>query len=141
VQRSFLAHAEDFAFVQRFVGEHRLVPLTGDFAGSHTLPSLAQWLRQRRLEVDVFYTSNVEEYLLLDARWEGWTSNLKRLPHHHESLVLRTYSDRKRPLPGRPGGVFTPLGQSWLQLLAADPPPNYFELATRSELPGPPLVP
>ncbi len=134
-QRSFLADVRDFEFVQRFERGHRLIPLVGDFAGKNALVGLARWLEERRLRVDVFYTSNVEQYLLLDGRWDQWLRNLRALPHDQGSLLLRSYSDRKRPLPGLAGGVFTPLGQSWNALLSTPAPDSYFDLAKLSEMP------
>ncbi|HEX2732994.1 MAG TPA: hypothetical protein VHM70_15400 [Polyangiaceae bacterium] len=89
-RQSFLASSELFGFLTRFEREARLIPVTGDFAGQHTFATLAQELEQQQLRVSALYASNVEEYLLLDGKWQAWRANVAALPLTAEALLVRS---------------------------------------------------
>lgn len=98
-QLGFLADEQAFRFVQRMQRDNRVVPLVGNFGGDHTLPALAEHLRQAGLTVSVFYVSNVEQYLLTDGLWWKWTRNVEALPTDDESLFVRCYLNQGRAHP------------------------------------------
>lgn len=98
-QRGFLASEEAFRFVQRLERENRVIPIVGDFAGKHALPAVAAELRRRALTVNVFYVSNVEQYLFENGVWHQWVANISALPTDDRSLFLRCYLDQGRSHP------------------------------------------
>lgn len=98
-ESGFLGSAAAFRGVQRLQRENRVIPLVGDFAGAHTLEKLGEELRRRGLPVSVFYTSNVEQYLMEPDKWKAWTANVDALPSNEKSLFLRCYLDQGRRHP------------------------------------------
>ncbi len=131
--KSFLASAEAFRFLRALQLKGGIVPLTGDFAGTHTFAQLGRELARRNLKLSVLYASNVEQYLLLNGQWEQWQSNLSNLPHDEQSLLIRSYSDRKAPLPAQGSAAWLTLSQPLEELLATRAAPSsYRELALRS---------
>lgn len=96
----FLADEASFRFVQRLQRENRVIPVVGDFAGEKALAAIGAELRKRDLPVSVFYTSNVEQYLMEPDKWKAWAKNIDALPANERSLFLRCYLDqgRKHPL-------------------------------------------
>jgi hypothetical protein len=47
-------------------------------------------MRERKLTLNTFYASNVEQYLESGRQWSNWTANLERLPRGEHSVILRT---------------------------------------------------
>ena len=97
--RNFLATEQDFRVIQRMQRENRIIPVVGDFAGEHALGAIAAELRRRGLPVSVFYTSNVEQYLVDPPKWKRWVQNVEALPTNEASLFLRCYLDQGRRHP------------------------------------------
>jgi hypothetical protein len=87
----FLASEDAFRFVQRMQAEHRVIPLVGDFAGNKALPGVANYLRENKIRLSVFYVSNVEEFLFEDKVWPKWIDNVLALPADDQSLFVRTW--------------------------------------------------
>jgi hypothetical protein len=52
-----------------------------------------------RIPVSVFYTSNVEQYLLEPKVWTRWVRNVAALPKDDRSLFLRAYLDQGKKHP------------------------------------------
>ncbi len=96
--QSFLASEDSFRWLKRFQEENRLVPIVGDFAGSHAIRSTGAFLRQNGLRVAAFYASNVEFYLFGQPSWAAYLANLHTLPMDAESVMIRAYF----PTYGRP---------------------------------------
>lgn len=90
-QENFLNSTEDFRYVKRMHEENRIIPLTGDFAGRHALPELARLLREWGETVQVFYTSNVEQYLVRRAVWPVFLKNAQLLPLDGRAVFIRAY--------------------------------------------------
>jgi len=94
-QRNFLAVPEAYQRVRKTQLENRILPVVGDFAGTHALAEVAGELRRRNLLVGLFYLSNVEDYLMLqglqDDLMEQFVFNLAGLPCDERSLLLRTH--------------------------------------------------
>ena len=89
VQRGFLASEDAFRTVKAMEQGNRVVPIVGDFGGTHALPGIARYLAERHLIVDVFYTSNVEPYLRGDAA-NQFQANVAALPADSRSVIVRT---------------------------------------------------
>src|SRR5438105_4723734 len=67
---NYLASEEQFQWLKKFESENRLIPIVGDFAGTHALRAVAAFLKANGLRVSTFYTSNVEFYLFGATGWE-----------------------------------------------------------------------
>ena len=105
-QDSFLASREDYDFVRSMQGRNLVVPVVGDFSGKKALAAVGDYLRKRKLNVSVFYVSNVE-IVLFDwgsfEQFSDFVANVKKLPTDERSLLLRsTFSYYGSParLPG-----------------------------------------
>lgn len=96
---SFLQSAAEFEFLRAMQEQHRVVPIVGDFAGDQALARIAQELERRKLSVSVFYTSNVEQYLMEPETWKRWVRNVSALPTNDQSLFIRSYLDQGRRHP------------------------------------------
>ena len=106
-QGSFFASAEDYDFVRGMHRRNLIIPVVGDFAGKKALASVGAYLHKRKLDVSVFYVSNVE-MILLDwnsfEQFADFVENVKKLPTNDRSLFLRssfTYYGHPTGLPGR----------------------------------------
>lgn len=101
---SFIASEEGFRFVQSMQRAGRIVPVVGDFAGDKALTQIAAYLKSENLAVSVFYTSNVEQYLLEPKMWKNWVRNVKALPKSQDAVFLRAYLDQGRNHPKQMNG-------------------------------------
>lgn len=97
--KGFLGTEAAFRSVQGMQRDNRVIPVVGDFAGDHAILRIAAELRRRDLPVSVFYTSNVEQYLMEPDKWKAWTRNVEALPSNEKSVFLRCYLDQGRPHP------------------------------------------
>jgi len=95
----FLGTEAAFRTVQSMQRENRVIPVVGDFAGDHALKRIGKELARRDLPVNVFYVSNVEQYLMEPDKWKAWTQNVDALPSDERSLFLRCYLDQGRRHP------------------------------------------
>ena len=77
--RSFLASEEAFSSVKDLHSRNTIVPVVGDFAGSHTIRQIGDYTRRHQDVVQAFYGSNVEVYLNR-ARVFAFCANLATLP-------------------------------------------------------------
>ena len=106
-QLGFLTSEDAFRFVQRMQGEHRVIPLVGDFAGSKALPGVASYLRENKIRFSLFYVSNVEEFLFEDKVWPKWVENVFALPADDQSLFIRTWMNHHPRHPKQLSGQRT----------------------------------
>ncbi len=138
-RRHFLGSADDYRFVRELATGGRLVPLIGDFSGVHALRAVGDFLRERGQTVSAFYVSNVEFYLLRAGGFEQYVENIRSLPLHEDSLVIRAYFDYGRAHPaGLPGHRSTTILQGiprFLDLYDAGVYHNYWEISTIDYLP------
>jgi hypothetical protein len=100
----FVGSERAFRAVQRMQRENRIIPVVGDFAGEHAIRRIGQELQKRGLPVSVFYTSNVEQYLMEPEKWRAWVRNVDALPANEKSLFLRCYLDQGRRHPLQASG-------------------------------------
>ncbi len=90
VNRGFLGSEVTYAVVRDLQRRNLVVPLVGNFAGPKALRAVGDWLRERDARVNVFYTSNVEQYLFRDDAWEYFYRNVGTMPLDSSSRFIRS---------------------------------------------------
>jgi hypothetical protein len=79
--RSFLASEALYAVFRGYQQRNAIVPVTGDFAGPTALRRVGDYVRQHGATVDLFYLSNVEQYLFQQGDdWWRFYENVATLP-------------------------------------------------------------
>jgi hypothetical protein len=89
-QRSYLASEINFAYVKDLQSRNLIVPVVGDFAGPSALRSVGQYARQQGTMIDIFYVSNVEQYLQQGGKWAEFCANVATMPLSPTSTFIRT---------------------------------------------------
>jgi hypothetical protein len=89
--QNFLNSPSEFRHLKRMQAENRIIPLVGDFAGKHALRELGRFLRERGERLTVFYTSNVEQYLVRNMVWPEFLRNASELPLDDRALFIRAF--------------------------------------------------
>jgi hypothetical protein len=97
----FLASLETYSTVRELARSGRLVPVVGDFAGSHAFAAIGAFLREQGETVSAFYVSNVEFYLMRAGRFGKYVANIRSLPLTDDSLFIRAYFDYGLAHPAR----------------------------------------
>jgi len=100
----FLATTEQYAWLRQFVLENRLVPVVGDFGSPLALGRVAEDMKGRGVKLGVFYTSNVEQYLFQDRKYETFLGNIRKMPYDENSLMIRVWFDQGRAHPKQRAG-------------------------------------
>jgi hypothetical protein len=54
--------------------------VVADFAGPKTFRAIGAWVRARNANVTTLYTSNVEQYLFQERKWDDFRRNVAALP-------------------------------------------------------------
>ena len=85
---SFLASVENYNRVRAMHQKNLIVPLVGDFGGPKALRMTGQYVRDHGAIVNVFYLSNVEDYI--QPVFAGYARNIASLPIDQTSLFIRT---------------------------------------------------
>lgn len=88
-QAHFLASDGAFQFVRSLEERDLVVPVVGDLGGDSALIAIGRLLETRRERLTAFYTSNVEFYLDREGTFSRFTSNLARIPHSDDAVVIR----------------------------------------------------
>jgi len=83
---SFLASKENYDRVREMQQKNLILPLTGDFGGPKTIRAVGQYIRDHGAVVNLFYLSNVEDYLQNVVA--GYTRNIASLPVDSTSLFI-----------------------------------------------------
>jgi hypothetical protein len=134
----YLVREDDFQYLKDLHRRDRIVPVVGDLGGDQAMPAIARLLRERRLAVSAFYTSNVEQYLLRQGRFERFARNVAALPHDARSVIIRSYFPYARPHPHQVAGYnnvqVLQAVTSFLDAQARGGYDSYFELVTRDVL-------
>jgi hypothetical protein len=90
---SFLASNENFNRIRDMFGKNLVVPVVGDFTGPKAIRAVGKYLRDHGAIVNVFYVSNVEDYI--QSSGPAYTGNIASLPIDSSSLFIRwTVSSR-----------------------------------------------
>ncbi len=84
---SYLVSKENYDRVRAMHQKNLIVPLVGDFAGPKTIRRTGQYLRDHGAIVNVFYLSNVEDYIR--QSWSPYMGNIASLPTDSSSLFIR----------------------------------------------------
>ncbi len=87
---SYLANEENFAFIKDLETRNMLVPVVGDFGGDKALRAVGKYLKSLDATVSAFYLSNVEQYLVMDGKWDRFCGNAASLPLDDSSVFIRT---------------------------------------------------
>ena len=95
-ETSYLASDELFGTVRDLQRHNLIVPVTGDFAGTHAIRAIGRFLRERGLIVSMFYVSNVEDYLgrpdaPRSGTWQNFCHNVATLPVDRGSVFVRPF--------------------------------------------------
>lgn len=88
---SYLADADDYAYVRELQRRNLVVPVVGDLAGDHAVRAVGDVLRERGEGVTVLYTSNVEFYLFRDRTFRAFAANVATLPRAEGAMIVRSY--------------------------------------------------
>jgi hypothetical protein len=95
LNRSYMGSDAAFAALKDLQHRNLIVPITGDFAGPRALRAVGEWLRQRQASIDVFYVSNVEQYLFQQTdAWRQFYDNVSTMPRDRHGLFIRSVSNR-----------------------------------------------
>jgi hypothetical protein len=84
---SYLASNENFNLVRGMFDKNLIVPLVGDFTGPKTIRMTGQYIRDHGAVVNVFYVSNVEDYI--QPAWKTYAGNIASLPLGPSSTFIR----------------------------------------------------
>jgi hypothetical protein len=137
-QQNFLNSASDFRYLKRMQEENRIIPVVGDFAGPHALITLGKYLREHNEKVMVFYTSNVEQYLMRNSSWGRFMNNLRELPLDEKAVFIRTYWSNYIQHPEELAGYKFTQTLQWVVpfVKTYDPraPYSYWDLVTRDTI-------
>jgi len=83
---SFLASKENYDRVREMQQKNLIVPLVGDFGGPKTIRAVGQYIRDHGAIVNLFYLSNVEDYL--QNVMASYSRNIASLPADSTSLFI-----------------------------------------------------
>ena len=83
---SFLASKDNYDRVREMQQKNLIVPIVGDFAGPKAIRSVGQYIRDHGAILNLFYLSNVEDYL--QDVLEGYSRNVRSLPVDSTSLFI-----------------------------------------------------
>jgi hypothetical protein len=90
-QGNYFASEDDFQFLKTMQEQNQIIPVVGNLAGEHALPSIARLLQERGERVSAFYTSNVEFYLMREGGFDRFAENVRLLPRDERSVIIRSY--------------------------------------------------
>jgi hypothetical protein len=88
---SFMVDEEDFRWVKELEAKNLVIPVVGDLAGPDALRRIGAWLDQRGVGVSAYYTSNVEDYVWRDGKYDAFVANVRALPWTREGVIIRSY--------------------------------------------------
>ena len=124
----FLADEQKYRYVKDMHYRNLIVPVVGDFSGDQALRGISQYVKERGAIVSVFYTSNVESYLLAAGFtvFSRFIENVRQLPIDESSIFIRSFHNGSDPRmlshPDRVGDhPFTTLVQPMNFLLEKKP--------------------
>jgi len=140
-RRSYLASEESFRFVKDLQHRHLVVPVVGDLSGPHALAAIGREVADRGMTITVFYTSNVEQYLMRGPEFERFAATVTELPFDERSVIIRSYFPRAWPiaqtLPGHFSTQLVERFETFVDEFHAGGYRSYLDLVTRNVLPLP----
>ena len=90
-QASYLSSAQAYGVIRRLQLANKIIPVVGDMAGAHALQEMGVVMREMGVELEAFYTSNVEFYLWRARTFEEWEVNFASLPVADDAVIIRSY--------------------------------------------------
>ena len=100
---NFLAAEDAFQFVRGLQEKDRIIPVVGDLSGPTALVNVGKAIAARGEKLTAFYASNVEFYLFREGSFGRFVSNLRRIPHAANAVLIRSFFNRGGTVPTRPG--------------------------------------
>ena len=119
VQRGWLATEESFRALKDFQSRNLLIPVVGDFGGPKALRAIGAYLRERRATVNVFYVSNVEQYLFQGDAWQRFYKNVGTIPFDSNSSFIRSASNSRTVSVRNPRSRMAQMTSSIAHVVAA----------------------
>ncbi len=97
VNRTYLASEAAYRSVRDLQERNLLIPVVGNFAGPQALRAVGDYLRAHQATVNVFYLSNVEQYLFpaQGSGWQAFYTNVDHLPLDSTSTFIRSATGRR----------------------------------------------
>ncbi len=117
INRGFLGTEDNYAAVRDMQRRNLIIPVVGDFGGPKALRAVGAWLRDHNARVNVFYTSNVEQYLFRDSAWERFYQNVGSMPLDTNAAFIRSATNA--PYGGSQGFLMTQLTSSIQEIVKA----------------------
>ncbi len=117
-QLSYLASEDDFQFVRSLQRRDGVIPVVGDFGGTHALAAIGRWMTEHDERLSAFYVSNVENYLFRNGNFGRYMENLNRFPHTDRSVIIRSIFGRLARSVSAPGYYSASIVQDLDELLA-----------------------
>jgi hypothetical protein len=91
----FLGSEASYATVRDMQRRNLIIPIVGNFSGPAALRNVGGWLRERGARVNVFYTSNVEQYLFQQRDDAArFYANVGAMPLDSTSTFIRSFTGR-----------------------------------------------
>jgi hypothetical protein len=97
---NYLADEDAFQFLKTLHGRDLIIPVVGNLSGPFALASIGSFMKQRGDTLGALYASNVEFYLFGEGTFREFVTNLRRVPHTNNSLIIRSVFGRWRSLDG-----------------------------------------
>ena len=91
---NYLGTENAFQYIKALQSRDLVIPVVGNLSGPSALASIGAAVSQRRETLSVFYASNVEFYLFGEGTFREFVTNLRRLPHNNQSLIIRSVFGR-----------------------------------------------
>ncbi len=89
-RHGYLATESGYAWLRELQMRNLVVPVVGDFGGPKALRAIGAFLKARGATADVFYLSNVEQYLHQDGKWSAFCANVAAMPLGPSSTFIRS---------------------------------------------------
>ena len=136
---SYLADETAYQFVRSMQLRDRIVPVVGNVAGDKAVKAIAQYAAEHHENVEAFYLSNVEQYLMTrEGGFDNYARNVKLLPHDSTGVIIRSYFGGFTmahplfvPSPGNLSASMIEPIDSFLRAFAAGELFNYPQLVSR----------
>jgi hypothetical protein len=93
---SYLSSEERFAFIKALHASNLVVPVVGNFGGTHSLRRISEYVREHGETVTAFYGSNVQVYLS-NAQTSTFCETLAGLPHTSDSWFIGSKGMQRFP--------------------------------------------
>lgn len=136
VERSYLSSEVRFHRVKSLQARNLVIPVVGNFAGPLALQAIGSWVRDQGGVVTTFYTSNVEQYLFQDGRWDQFRRSVGTMPLDPTSTFIRSCFNTCSPAGGPRAVTLLDSVPGLLQAAASGRVQGYWDVLMHSRAPG-----